>query len=224
MEILYGLKELTSFSKSDTCVIFGGSFNPPHIGHTVILSYALDYFNADFYIIPTKTPPHKVVDIDFDKRFEWVMKSFKCFDTYKKNQIFLWDLEKHIFGVNYAIKNVEYFRKYYSNTIILVGEDALGNIEKWYKYEELLNITTFAIYPRTRDGSLYKRGQQILGNLYSNVIELRDFPLIEISSSDIRKRIVEGKSIIGFVDGEILEDVTNTYLMHHRSHGGNWNE
>lgn len=209
MVILSGLKELNLFSKSNTCVVFGGSFNPPHVAHTVILSYALDVFNADFYILPTKTPPHKSVSVPFDKRFEWTLKSFSDFDKFE--HIFIWDLEKHIEGVNYAIKNVEQFSKYYENIILLVGEDALGNIEKWYRYEKLLEIATFAIYPRTRDGSLYKRGKQILGKYYSKVIELKSFPLLEISSSDIRQRIAEGKSIYGMVSEKIIEDVVKVY-------------
>ncbi|MGC8820862.1 MAG: nicotinate-nicotinamide nucleotide adenylyltransferase [Fervidobacterium sp.] len=211
MEILFGLKELNLYSKNSSCVIFGGSFNPPHVGHIVVFSYALDYFNADFYVLPTKTPPHKSVDVSFEKRFEWVVKSFDKFRDYQKNPIFIWDLEKHIKGINYAIKNVEYIRNYYSNVIILVGEDALGNIEKWYMYEQLLSTTTFAIYPRTKDGSLYERGRKVLGRLYSNVLELTNFPVVEVSSSEIRERIKTGKNVIGLVDDSITNDVVNVY-------------
>lgn len=212
MVILSGLKELNLFSKSDTCVIFGGSFNPPHVAHTVIFSYALDIFNADFYILPTKTPPHKSVDVPFDKRFEWTVKSFSTFDKFEN--VFIWDLEKNIEGVNYAIKNVEQFSRYYENIILLVGEDALGNIEKWYEYEKLLEISYFAIYPRTRDGSLYERGKKVLGKYYSKVIELKNFPLLELSSSEIRQRIVQGKSVYGMVSEKIIEDVIKTYSEH----------
>ena len=209
MEILYGLKELTSFTKNDTAVVFGSSFNPPHVGHVVILNYALNYFDADFYIVPTNVPPHKKLAVPFEKRFDWAVKTYKVFSDTNK-AIFITDMERHIEGVNYAIHNVEYFLKYYKKVILLVGEDALGNIERWYRYDELLNKSTLAVYPRTRDGSLYKRGREVLGKLYNRVLEL-NFPIVEVSSSEIRRFVREGKTITGLVPKEIEDEVIETY-------------
>jgi len=209
MEILYGLKELTSFTKNDTAVVFGSSFNPPHVGHVVILNYALNYFDADFYIVPTNVPPHKKLAVPFEKRFDWAVKTYKVFSDTNK-AIFITDMERHIEGVNYAIHNVEYFLKYYKKVILLVGEDALGNIERWYRYDELLNKSTLAVYPRTRDGSLYKRGREVLGKLYNRVLEL-NFPIVEVSSSEIRRFVREGKTITGLVPKEIEDEVIEIY-------------
>jgi len=209
MEILYGLKELNSLTKSDTAVVFGSSFNPPHVGHVVILNYALNYFDADFYIVPTNVPPHKKLAVPFEKRFDWAVKTYKVFSDTNK-AIFITDMERHIEGVNYAIHNVEYFLKYYKKVILLVGEDALGNIERWYRYDELLNKSTLAVYPRTRDGSLYKRGREVLGKLYNRVLEL-NFPIVEVSSSEIRRFVREGKTITGLVPKEIEDEVIETY-------------
>jgi nicotinate-nucleotide adenylyltransferase len=209
MEILYGLKELNSLTKNDTAVVFGSSFNPPHVGHVVILNYALNYFDADFYIVPTNVPPHKKLAVPFEKRFDWAVKTYKVFSDTNK-AIFITDMERHIEGVNYAIHNVEYFLKYYKKVILLVGEDALGNIERWYRYDELLNKSTLAVYPRTRDGSLYKRGREVLGKLYNMVLEL-NFPIVEVSSSEIRRFVREGKTITGLVPKEIEDEVIETY-------------
>jgi nicotinate-nucleotide adenylyltransferase len=209
MEILYGLKELNSLTKNDTAVVFGSSFNPPHVGHVVILNYALNYFDADFYIVPTNVPPHKKLAVPFEKRFDWAVKTYKVFSDTNK-AIFITDMERHIEGVNYAIHNVEYFLKYYKKVILLVGEDALGNIERWYRYDELLNKSTLAVYPRTRDGSLYKRGREVLGKLYNRVLEL-NFPIVEVSSSEIRRFVREGKTITGLVPKEIEDEVIETY-------------
>ncbi|WP_448376726.1 nicotinate (nicotinamide) nucleotide adenylyltransferase [Fervidobacterium sp.] len=207
MEILYGLRELNLLSKSDTAIVFGSSFNPPHLGHLVIFNHALNYFNGDFYIVPTKVPPHKTLSVPFEKRFNWAIKTFEVFEY---ENVYLSDMERHIEGVNYAIYNVEYFLKYYNNVVLLVGEDALGNIEKWYRYEELLRKSKLAVYPRTRDGKLYTRGREVLDELYSSVIEL-DFPIVEISSSEIRKAVREGKSITGLVPKVIEKDIIETY-------------
>ncbi|NPU88388.1 MAG: nicotinate (nicotinamide) nucleotide adenylyltransferase [Fervidobacterium sp.] len=209
MEILYGLKELNSLTKNDTAVVFGSSFNPPHVGHVVILNYAVNYFDADFYIVPTNVPPHKKLAVPFEKRFDWAVKTYKVFSDTNK-AIFITDMERHIEGVNYAIHNVEYFLKYYKKVILLVGEDALGNIERWYRYDELLNKSTLAVYPRTRDGSLYKRGREVLGKLYNRVLEL-NFPIVEVSSSEIRRFVREGKTITGLVPKEIEDEVIETY-------------
>jgi len=209
MEILYGLKELSSLTKNDTAVVFGSSFNPPHVGHIVIFNYALNFFDADFYIVPTNRPPHKKLAVPFEKRFDWAVKTYKVFSNVEKG-IFITDMERHIEGVNYAIHNVEYFLKYYKKVILLVGEDALGNIERWYKYDELLSKSTLAVYPRTRDGSLYKRGREVLGKLYDRVFEL-NFPIVEVSSSEIRRFVREGKTIAGLVPKEIEDEVMEIY-------------
>lgn len=209
MEILYGLKELSSLTKNDTAVVFGSSFNPPHVGHIVIFNYALNFFDADFYIVPTNLPPHKKLAVPFEKRFDWAVKTYKVFSNVEKG-IFITDMERHIEGVNYAIHNVEYFLKYYKKVILLVGEDALGNIERWYKYDELLSKSTLAVYPRTRDGSLYKRGREVLGKLYDRVLEL-NFPIVEVSSSEIRRFVREGKTIAGLVPKEIEDEVMEIY-------------
>jgi len=209
MEILYGLKELSSLTKNDTAVVFGSSFNPPHVGHIVIFNYALNFFDADFYIVPTNVPPHKKLAVPFEKRFDWAVKTYKIFSDVEKG-IFITDMERHIDGVNYAIHNVEYFLKYYKKVILLVGEDALGNIERWYRYDELLNKSILAVYPRTRDGSLYKRGREVLGKLYDRVLELH-FPIVEVSSSEIRRFVREGKTIAGLVPKEIEDEVRETY-------------
>ncbi|HOS52280.1 MAG TPA: nicotinate (nicotinamide) nucleotide adenylyltransferase [Fervidobacterium sp.] len=216
MEILYGLRELNSLSKSKTAVVYGGSFNPPHFGHIAILSYAFDFFDADFYIVPTRMPPHKKVHVSFEERFRWASKVFSSFE---KDNLFVTDMENHIEGMNYAIKNVDYFIQYYEEVILLVGEDALGNIESWYEYEKLLSLAKLAVYPRTRDGSLYKRGKSVLGQLYSRVVEL-NFPLFEVSSSDIRERIREGKSVVGLLPECIRKDVEMVYSVTRFFEGG----
>lgn len=207
MEILSGLRALSSFTRSDAAVIFGGSFNPPHTGHQIVVAYALELFDGDFFVLPTKAPPHKTVEIPFEKRFEWAVRAFEPFGT---PRLFVYDLERHIEGVNYAIKNVEHFAKHYDKIFLLVGEDALGNIERWYDYRRLLGMTTFLVYPRTRDGSLFARGRQVLGELYNSVVELK-MPLVEISSSEIRERIARGASVVGLVPEAIRRDVENAY-------------
>ncbi len=206
METLSGSLELNLNIKSDTAVIYGGSFNPPHVGHIIILSYALNLLEGDFYVVTAANPPHKSVKIDFEKRFQWTRKTFSRF-----KEVQITDVEKRLGGINYAIRTVDFFLKYYKNVILLIGEDGLGNIEKWYKYEDLLSKAVFAVYPRTRDGSLYKRGREVLGEIYEKRIIELDTPLVEISSSEIRIRVKEGKSIIGMVVDEIIEEVEGTY-------------
>ncbi len=206
MEIPSGSSELNLNIKSDSAVIYGGSFNPPHIGHIIILSYALSLSDGDFYVVTAANPPHKSLEVDFEKRFEWTKKTFSRFSN-----IQITDIERKLGGINYAIRTVDFFLNYYKNVTLLIGEDGLGNIEKWYKYDELLSKVTFAIYPRTRDGMLYKRGKEILGSLYDKSIIELDTPLIEISSSEIRKRVKEGKSIVGMVVDEIIEEVKRVY-------------
>lgn len=208
MEILSGLKALSSFSRSKKALVFGGSFNPPHVGHVIILNYATETFDGDVFVLPTHVPPHKVVDIPFEKRFYWAVETFKIL---KNSRLYVYDLERHIEGVNYAIRNVEHFLEYYDEVVLLVGEDAFGNIEKWFEYEKLFSLCQFLVYPRTRDGALYARGRKILGQLYDKSVIRLNAPLVELSSSEIRERVKLGKSIAGMVPSNLQDDIEETF-------------
>ena len=73
---------------------------------------------------------------------------------------------------------------------------------KWYKYEEIIAKSQVCVYPRYRVSPELKFKEKFL---------MMDLPLIQISSSDVRKRLKTGKSVKGFVPDSIIEELMEVY-------------
>jgi nicotinate-nucleotide adenylyltransferase len=204
MGIQFGLPaELLNIKNS--LVIFGGSFNPPHNGHIIIAQMVKELFKkSDFHIVPSSIPPHKEVEVPFGIRYELTKIAFK------KTGLFVSDVENKLGGVSYAINTVNHYKKTFDNIFFLVGEDALLTIEKWYKYEELLNKVKMIVYPRYKNLEVIKRAENALGELSSSIYIL-DLPLIQISSTLIRERLKKKLSIYGFVPDELIPYLEEVY-------------
>jgi len=185
--------------------IFGGAFNPPHNGHLIMSILSIEYLKLDkLFIVPTFNPPHRDPHelAPFEKRYLWLEKIFQ---GVKKIEIS--DYEKVKGGKSYSIETVRYFRAVYGvKPYFIIGEDSAINFHKWYMYETLMREASFAVYPRFRESRYQK-----LKEKYPDFIFM-DLPLIEISSTEIRNRIRERKSIRGMVPLSIESEVIDTYL------------
>jgi len=181
-------------------ILFGGSFNPPHIGHRIIAEIAYDEFKPDrFLIVPAGNPPHKSINFiaNFDKRYSW------CEKVFSENYFEVSDIENNLPSPSFTIRTVEYFSNFDKNIFLLIGEDSFKSFHKWYKWEELLKKVKLIVYPRYF-------GEKSSGLDDSEVIKLQS-PIIEISSTDIRQRIKKRKTIKGMVDDKILKEVLKEY-------------
>lgn len=189
--------------------IFGGSFNPPHIGHLIVSQYAIEILKLDLlYIVPTYIPPHKPNDLaPFELRFEW------CKITFEDPRVIVSDYEKTRQEISYSLYTVLHFHQIYQvKPYFITGEDSLSYIENWYKYEELLKNCHFVVYPRYCDKPFVEHAKRILKEFYNEIIFL-EAPLIQISSSELRKRIKEKKSIKGMVHPKIEKQVVEYYSL-----------
>ncbi len=189
--------------------IFGGSFNPPHTGHLIISQYAVEILKLDLlYIVPTYIPPHKPNDLaPFEMRFKW------CKITFEDLKIVVSDYEKIRKDTSYSLYTVLHFGELHSTKpYFITGEDCLSYIEKWYRYEELLKSCHFVVYPRYCGKPYEEHAKNTLKELYDTIIFLQA-PLIQLSASDIRKRIREKKSIKGMVHPQIEKQVIEYYSL-----------
>jgi len=167
--------------------IFGGSFNPIHIGHMIIADDFFEQIGLDKVIfVPTFISPFKVNSekqipdnlrlsmlrdaISHDPRFE-----VDDFEISKGDISFTYDTVIHIKGKFQT-----------SNIFMLVGQDNLKDLKKWYKFEELNKMVTFCVAGRITNSNIENPPNQ-------HYIKI-DSPLIDISSTDIRARIKQKKS------------------------------
>ncbi len=128
--------------------IFGGTFNPPHIGHYQIISKLskLDFIDK-VLVIPTMIPPHKTCNEIAAPKDRLEMCRLACED-FKNVQVS--DIEIKRAGKSYTIDTVRELKLLYPDDefYITVGGDMLSSLDKWYKWQELIKEASFIAFER----------------------------------------------------------------------------
>lgn len=140
--------------KKPVRLVFGGSFDPPHLGHLAILNYVLKNNIAQFIsMVPTAVSPFKQTAPPalYTHRIEMIrLLTDKC--KFKK-QINIETIETKRSGPSYTIDTLEYLNKMYRDDSLglLVGSDSLQGFEKWKMVKQILMSFPLFIFCRTTD-------------------------------------------------------------------------
>ena len=164
--------------------VFGGTFNPFHIGHYEILKALCE--SELFYkvlLIPDRVPQHKTVDYVIDDSDRIEMCRIACAD-FKKAQLCLIEFERE--GKSYTVDTVKALKEKYpeDNFFIAVGADMVKTLDTWYNFGELKNIASFAAFNRGGD-SEFKNDINRMRSLGADILVF-DNDITEISSTDLR--------------------------------------
>jgi len=180
--------------------VFGGTFNPVHKGHEIAAAEFYNKFNLDkLLIIPSNIPPHKPGDANISSQSRFEMCEI-CFGKYKDlygYNIEVSDIEIKKDGVSYTFETVKTLRGIYPRDLIyfLVGSDMFLYLEHWHRYEELLGMCVFVVAYRQNNGKDAAEVSELRENLLSrgHKVELLENAAFEISSTEIREKIKNGK-------------------------------
>ncbi len=196
--------------------LFGGTFDPLHIGHLISAEVLADELGLDRVIfIPSGRPPHKPDKVITSSEHRYNMLELGIKDN-SKFEIDKFELDKA--EPCYTINTVKYFlRKYAEHKLYwLIGSDSLAELPSWYCFDELIELIDII--------SAYRGGferERVLAELRESVNErqyeklsqgLIRTPMIEISASEIRKRVKNGISIKYFVPESIEEYIIQNGL------------
>ena len=184
--------------KNATYALYGGSFDPPHLGHLEIVKQLLELKEVDrVLIVPTYLNPFKnSFNVEPSTRLKWVEEQFNL----KNVEVSSFEIEQ-----NRAVYTVETFKelsKKYNIKYIVIGADNLKSITKWRDFNYLNSKITWIVATRENfvlDLSPLKR--YILLNIN-----------IDVSSSEIR----EGKKL-QFLDKKIKSKVLLEYNLNNIS-------
>ena len=171
--------------------IYGGSFNPPHLGHAEAARTVCEELRPDiFYIIPDNIPPHKEPDENSPtaaQRLELCRLAFADLPG-----VIVSDIETSREGKSYTADTVRLLRERYpeDELILVVGTDMLLCFDEWYQFEYLLAECRLAVLPRD-DSHERELTEKIrtLETAYGARITLLGHTPLEMSSSEIRKRL-----------------------------------
>ncbi|MCB9201710.1 MAG: nicotinate-nucleotide adenylyltransferase [Flavobacteriales bacterium] len=168
--------------------LFFGSFNPIHIGHLVIANHIVENSDLDeLWFVVTPHNPHKkkTTLLDDYQRLEMVRLAIDSYPKFRAS-----DIEFNLPKPSYTIDTLTYLKEKYQDKqfILLIGEDNLYSLKKWKNSEVLIRDHSFLVYPRIVDNEKKTVDSDIN---YKKI----DAPIIEISSTQIRKMIKQGKNI-----------------------------
>lgn len=172
--------------------ILGGVFNPIHYGHLVIASEAKDKLNLDKVIfVPTGKAPHKKVKgATPEERYQMVSLAIKGNSSFEVSPI---EIEKSNLASRptFTLETIREFIKIYNKAKIyfIVGLDEMLKISTWKEPKKLLELCKFVVV--TRPG--YESSK--LDKRIASKVMILQVPGLEISASDIRKRIKTGRPI-----------------------------
>jgi nicotinate-nucleotide adenylyltransferase len=180
--------------------IFGGSFDPPHVGHLIVAHSALEQARLDKVVfVPAYFPPHKLGNKQTSAAARLAMAKLAV----KGNSKFLVsDLEVKRKGISYTVDTLRWFKSRFENAelFFIIGGDSLSQFSTWKDPEEILNLAQLVVYPRPLQSLAeipvaLPRAQVLRG------------PMIEISSSDVRLKVSHGESIRYLVPDEVVRFV-----------------
>lgn len=185
--------------------IFGGSFNPIHYGHLMICEYIKEEMGLDKVIfIPTGNPPHKDLGVSAEDRYEMVKLAISPNPDFEIS-----DIETTRVNLSYTVDTIRELKKIYKEEKLyfLIGLDSLFQLKTWKKIGDLSQEIEFvvALRPGYIDKEEINREIDFLRENFGTKINLIKTPLYEISSTDLRDRIHEGKSLRYLIPKKVLD-------------------
>lgn len=170
-----------------TVLMFGGTFNPPHNAHRLMLEAAAESRNFDkILIIPTNIPPHKEV-ASYCPDKEHRLNMCKLLAQGVENAV-VSDMELKREGKSYTFDTLAELKKQYSDLAILIGADMVTTFFSWYRYKEILNLCEIVAVRRPGiDNCDFDEAVARLKNEGSKITVL-EVKMPDISSTDIREQ------------------------------------
>lgn len=170
--------------------LYFGTFNPIHIGHLVIANHMVEFSDLDevwFVITPQSPFKTKQSLLDDNHRYQMVFEAIKEYPKLRPSKI-----EFDLPQPNYTVHTLAHLAEKHGedhNFSLLMGEDNLRSFHKWKNFEVILENHDLYVYPRISEG---EKQHQFMG--HSKVHHV-DAPIMEISSTFIRKNHKAGKNI-----------------------------
>jgi nicotinate-nucleotide adenylyltransferase len=190
-------------------ILFGGTFDPIHLGHTVVAAAAAEHIGAEKIIfIPAKRSPLKnsFPEASDDDRLAMIALAIAGDEKFELN-----DYELRKPEPSYTLETVRHFQAYYGGKALiywLVGADSIDELSRWYGIVELIDACILCVMFRAGceppDFTKFKDtwGAARVEKLQRNVIRT---PLIDISSTEIRNRLATGRDVADMLHPSVAD-------------------
>lgn len=192
--------------------IFGGTFDPPHMGHLILAADAQSQLSLDKVLwILTPDPPHKEGQYltPLEQRLDMLLAAISGDQYFQLSRI---DIDRP--APHYALDTVRLLAEIYpqDNLIYLMGGDSLHDLPDWHQPQLFLNACNgIGVMRRPGDGVDMQMLERVLPGI-SQKVNFIDTPLIAISSSDIRRRISLGSPVRYFLTAPVMQIIQERKL------------
>lgn len=178
--------------------LYFGSFNPIHVGHLIIANHivnATDYKKIWFVVSPQNPFKESKNLLNEYERLHLVQLATEDNPNFRVS-----DIEFKLHRPSYTIDTLTYLKNDFPKNefAVIMGSDSFQNFHKWKNYQQLIKENRIIIY---------KRPGFDLKQTFENQLVLQDMPLLEISATQIRKLIKDGKSVRYLVPDKVLEEI-----------------
>ena len=181
--------------------VFGGLFDPPHIGHLIIAQHIFEEFKLESVLfVPAGHPPHKSDYSPYHNRYEMTELT-----TASNVNFSISDIEKRIEDKTYTIEVIRELKKNQDELYLIIGSDQWLEIETWKDPEALFRECRIVVVRRLK----YEIEKE--SKLFDHIM-VSTSPLIDISSSMIRRRLQKGQSIRYLVTPEVASYIKSNNL------------
>ncbi|NLB55491.1 MAG: nicotinate-nucleotide adenylyltransferase [Lentisphaerae bacterium] len=194
--------------------IFGGTFNPVHLGHLIMAQDALEAFElSKVLFVPSSKPPHKTGTAlaPAEHRAAMLLNALE-----RSTHFEVCEMELVRGGTSYTVDTLRELRKKYvdRDLFFIIGSDSLTELHTWKEINQILELCTIVTMARPGYDPISIKYSDINlpdpwpERLLTNVISMHQ---LNISSSDIRHRIAEGMRI-----SHLLPQSVDSYISEHR--------
>ncbi|WP_321438341.1 nicotinate (nicotinamide) nucleotide adenylyltransferase [uncultured Bacteroides sp.] len=179
--------------------IFGGTFNPIHIGHLALANYICEFEALDelWFLVTPQNPLRQGSDfLDNNKRLELVKLAIEGYPKFVAS-----DFEFHLPKPSYSCNTLDELKKAYPERefVLIIGADNWLIFDKWKDYQRIIDENEIWIYPRP--------GSVVDKSTLPPSVKLTNVPEIDICSTFIRDGIKKGKDVRYFMHPAVYKKI-----------------
>jgi nicotinate-nucleotide adenylyltransferase len=192
--------------------IFGGTFDPPHLGHLILASEACTQLNLSRLLwVLTPNPPHKLSQVitSVEHRLEMLQRAISDNPAFELSRL---ELERS--GPHYTLDTVRIVQEQFplADIVLIIGGDSLRDLPTWRLAADLVSACReIGVMRRPGDSADLAALESLLPGLRAK-IRFVDAPLLEIASSEIRRRVAEGISVRYYLPPAVYEYIQKERL------------
>jgi len=196
--------------------LYFGTFNPIHIGHLIIANHFAEYSGLDqiwMVVTPHNPLKNKNTLLDDYQRLQLVFLATEDYPKIKPS-----DIEFKLAQPNYTVHTLAHLQEKYPEHVfsLIMGEDNLKSLHKWKNYDVIIENHEIYVYPRVSseldtslNGELAKQNSTFNNHPKIHFI---DAPIVEISSTFIRKNIKNKKNVQPLLPSKVWEYIDHNNL------------